>query len=246
MIKDYLGNRQRLNGSVRLVADGSVLIGIKYIGSQPAATVTVGSGDITCKHGTSGAEAVDSTVGASGVVADGTYTTLGAMIDAINASPNWKAYIIDGVRADASTAALKTMSETRIYKNSAVLGLYADTSAALGIKYRISARRLNYYRSQRRASLGGPFQSVIRQATGWCNIGSGVLTLSLYEVDTTGSTSTLLATVNPADSTATTLFASLLDEAVRSDFGKDLLITFTGSVDFPDTGMYLEVIGFVE
>ena len=246
MIKDYLGNRQRINGSVRLVADGSYLIGIKYLGSQPSATVTVSSGDITVKHGTAGAEAVDSTVGASGVVADGTYTTLGAMVDAINASPNWNAYIIDGVRADVSTAALKTMSETTINKKSAVLGLSSDTSAALGIKYRISARRLNYYRSQKRAKLGGPFQSIIRQATARCNTGSGTLTLALYEVDTTGTTATLLASVTPADDTATTLFASLIDEAVRSSQGNDLLVSFTGSGDFPDSGMYLEVIGFVE
>lgn len=248
MNKTYNGTRYRLNGSSRVVADGSTLLAIKYIGSQAAATVTVASGDITLKHGASGSEAVDTTVGASGVVADGTYTTIGAMADAINLSPNWRAEVVDALRADSSTAALLARSETRIYRTSALLPLFGDSSAALHLSYRISARRLNFYRSQKKAGQGGPFQSVIRNAQARVNTGSGTLTLALYQVTADASnTATLLASKTAADDTATDLFATTLqDGIVRSDFGTDLLVRISGSGDFPDSGAYLETLGFVE
>ena len=50
----------KLNGSARIVADQSVAMTIRYIGTEASATVTVGSGDITLQHGALAAEAVDS------------------------------------------------------------------------------------------------------------------------------------------------------------------------------------------
>ncbi len=242
----YNGTRFRLPGSARLVADGSVEIAIKYLGSQQAATVTVASGDITLKHGASGSEAVDTTVGASGVVADGTYTTIGAMVDAINASPNWRAEVVDALRADSSTNALLARSETRIYRSSALLPLYGDSSVALHLSYRISARRLNFYRSQKNARRGGPFQSVLQQATARVNTTSGTLTLLVYRVTSDDAqTATLIASKTVADDTETSLLSSLLqDGALRSEFGEDLLDRISRAGNWPDTGAFLEVVGF--
>lgn len=249
MLRSYSGTRFQLNGSGRVTTDTPVLIAIRYKGSQASATVTVSSGDITLKHGTAGAEAVDSTVGASGVVADGTYTTLGAMVDAVNASSNWQAEIVDGLRADTSTNILLarsayTLSPTR----GEVLGLLADTSVALCLTYRISARRLNFSRSQKKASQGGPFQSVIRQANGLVDITAGTISLRLYEVSADNRTATLLTAKALSDNTAADLFTTLSAAGnVRSNFGSDLLVRLITTTDFADaTTNYLEVNGFIE
>lgn len=237
----HIKNRIKLNGSSYVVADGSVAIAIRYKGSQASATVEVGSGDITFKHGAAGSEAVDSTVGSSGVVADGTYTTLGAMVDEINKGGNWQAEIVDGLRSDVSTAALKTMSaETLSPARSEVVALYFDTSAFFSLSYAISARRLNFNRSHKRASA----QSVLQQVTTLVNIGSGTLTLKVIQTDARRSESTLLAQKDIADNTATDLFSNDLKEMV-SDPGKELLIRVTGSADLPDSGAYLDVAGHV-
>ena len=240
MENSALANRIRLNGSAVLVADQSVAIAIRYIGSQVSATVTVGSGDITCKHGAAAAEAADNTVGVSGVVADGTYTTLGAMVDAINKSPNWRAELVDGVRADVSTAALKTLSEhTMSPVRREVLGLLFDTSAFLSISYRISARRLNWNISQNAK------QSVFEQCRALINVGSGTLTLNIYEVDQKGANATLLAQFVGTDNTELDARIAGGFGDLRSAPGKDLLVRYTGSVDAPDSGAYLNVAGYV-
>lgn len=236
----HINNRRKLNGSGVLVADQSVAIAIRYKGSQASATVTVASGDITCKHGAAAAEAVDSTVGVAGVVADGTYTTLGAMVDAINQSLNWQAEIVDGLRADVSTAALVARSEhTMSPVRKEVLSLFFDTSAFLSIGYRISARRTNFDMTQKGKV------SVFVQARTLVNIGSGALTLTVYDVDRTSGTSTALATFAGTDNTE--LVAQIAGGVgeLRSAPGNDLLVRYTGSGDLPDSTAYHNVAGYV-
>lgn len=233
--------RQKLNGSSYVVADGSVAIGIRYKGTQVSATVTVASGQITCKHGAAGSEAVDSTVGSSGVVDDATYTTIGAMVDVINASPNWHAEIIDGLRSDLSGNTLLARAETTLSPaRGQVLPLFWDTSAHLSLSYAISARRLNFNRSHK--NLGA--QSILKQVTTLVNIGSGALSLKVYQTNATRSEATLLASKVVSDNTDTTLI-SAAGETYVADPSKELLVRITGSVDLPDSGAYLDVSGEV-
>jgi hypothetical protein len=236
----HLASRRKLNGSVAQVPDSPIAIGIQYRGTQVSATVTVSAGDITCKHGAAAAEVVDTTVGAAGVVADQTYTTLGAMVDAINQSGNWRAEIIDGLRADVSTAALKTLSEhTMSPTRGEVLTLFTDTSAYLALTYRISARRDNWFVSQKGKV------SVFMQSRSLCDIGSGVLSLNIYDVDQTSGTTVKLASFTASDNTElSALIAGGVGE-LRSQVGHDLLVRFVGTGDFPDTTCYQSVAGYV-
>jgi len=137
----------------RFVADDQdVGILVKYIGTQASGTVTVAAttGDITFKHGALGAEAVDTTVVATTGIIDVSETygdTMGEVVDLINASPNWKAVLVDCLRADPSTVAmLKTMAATqakvtgglKLLKSSAAclnLSLAIDRSIFKGIEF---------------------------------------------------------------------------------------------------------------
>lgn len=73
------------------------VFGVKYIGSEDSGTVEAAAttGDLTLKHGDLSSEAVDSTVGASGVLDLTIYTTVKKVVDAINLSDNWEAWYID-------------------------------------------------------------------------------------------------------------------------------------------------------
>lgn len=228
-----------LGGSCAYVADSPVGIAIRYKGTQASATVTVASGDITLKHGAAAAEAVDSTVGASGVVADGTYTTLGAMVDAINVSPNWQAEIVDGLRADTSTNVMKALSETTLSPaRKQVLGLFIDTSVALTLTRRISARRTNFNKSQ------DGKRSICERVRTLVNVGSGTLQLTILEVDKKSASTTLMGAFDGTDNTE--LDTGLNGPLFVSEFGKDILVRYTTSVDLPDTGAYLRVHGKIE
>jgi len=236
-------NALRENGSGVFVADQPQALSVQYRGSQASATVTVVSATgITFEHGAAAAEVVDSTVGASGVVAFATYTTLGAVVDAINLSPNWKAEIIDGLRSDLTTGstllarAEYTLSPTRVE----VLPLLWDTSAHLSLSYAISRRRLNRAKSQK------GYQAVFQQARALVNVGSGTLTLTVYDVSRDRATATALATFAGTDNTELSALIAGGNGVLRSSVGNDLLVRYTMSVDLPDTGAYLNVAGYVE
>ena len=236
----------RVNGSAALVADQPVALAIRYKGTSASATVTVVSATgITLKQGTAGAEAVDTTVGASanGVVDFATDTTLGAVVDRINASSNWQAEIVDGLRADLTSSSQMlarseaTLSPVRIQ----VLPLYWDTSAHLSLSYCVSPRRLNFNRKR------AGYQAVVKDVKALVNVGSGTLTLYIYNRDPKTGTTTLLHQAAGTDNTELNnpAFGAGSGE-IRSEFGHELLVRYTCSVDLPDSGAYLRVTGFCE
>lgn len=99
----------------RLVTDlTDVGIRVKYIGIAKGASIEVAAatGDITFKVGTPGILAVDTTVVATTGIIDTSSLTLGAVVDTINGSINWKAYVVDGLRSDSADNALTTKAET--------------------------------------------------------------------------------------------------------------------------------------
>jgi hypothetical protein len=76
-----------------------------YVGPQQSGTIQINAGgDITCKHGATGAEVVDTGIGASGVLDLSTpaagLLSMGLLVDAINATANWKAILWGNLRAD--------------------------------------------------------------------------------------------------------------------------------------------------
>ncbi|MFA5151866.1 MAG: hypothetical protein WC554_04815, partial [Clostridia bacterium] len=131
--------------SRHVVDDAPVSLVVMYVGDEASATVTVASGDITFKHGDAGSEAVDDTIDSGGDdagvidVSDANANTLGEVVDLINASANWKAYLKDALRADDSSGLL-ARSETTLVPNVTETPLYSDTSTDLRLSIRIGSR----------------------------------------------------------------------------------------------------------
>lgn len=119
---------------------------IKYVGPQGSGTVTVAAGgDMTLQHGVLGSEAVDTTVGVSGVFdlsTPGTYTNFGLLVDAINQSPNWIAVLGGVLRADSTDNTLITQAEAQA-KLDGGLKLLKDSTTALTIGMSITKQTVD-------------------------------------------------------------------------------------------------------
>jgi hypothetical protein len=79
-------------------------------------------------------------IGASGVVAFATYTTLGAVRDALNSTRVYRAYLVGGLRADTSASKLLTASAASILGDTG-LTIYHDASSTDHFSFAISGER---------------------------------------------------------------------------------------------------------
>ncbi len=125
--------------------DTDVAMIIKYVGAQPSGTMAVVAGDILLKHGLVSAEIADTTItgcgATAGTIAIATCTTLGAVVDKINASANWRVVILDGLRTDlVSSQQLLAVAAASASKVDGV-PINWDTSVALTISYAPGAPR---------------------------------------------------------------------------------------------------------
>lgn len=136
---------------------------VRYVGSNSlGGTVTVAAGgDITFSVGAVGASAVDTNLECdSSIAADGSRSgifvlssphancnTLGEVVDLINASNNWRAVILDGLRSDGTDNTFAALSETAANSVDG-LGLLNDGAVALHTTIAVvplEARKMSFY-----------------------------------------------------------------------------------------------------
>lgn len=216
-----------------VVDDADVALIVKYVGAQPSFTVTVSSaGDITFKHGVSGAEAVDSSIqigAGAGIidVSNAAGNTFAEVVDHINGSANWEAFLVDALRADssdASTGSLLEITETRGARNTE-LSLKKDTSKVLNISCRIGARA-NVVGSEEVSA------AEIYQINSKNTFGSGTNLIQVYEIDDVAKTETKVYELAGGATTATdakTFVVNGRGSLATSKIGKALLVRMIGS-----------------
>jgi hypothetical protein len=219
----------KILSGTRIVSDDTDIgLRVKYVGSEASATVTVASdGNLTFKHGDAGSEAVDDTVGASGVldVSDTAYDTFGEVVDEINSSDNWEAYLVDVLRADSSNDTLLAMSEATISPN-VEKDLVKDTSAALNLAIRIGGRKNSFGTEER-------YKSAVEEIISTNTYGSGTSKIQIYVVNETKLTETKIYEI-AGGSTGTEQTLSFLTDGVAfpymsQEIGQHLLIKMIGS-----------------
>lgn len=229
------------NSAVRRVAEAKrVLRGIgavstevpiivRYVGTNAnGGTVAVAAGgDLTFSQGAVGSSTADATVkcpsgGSSGVidVSDTACDTLGEVVDILNATSNWRAVILEGLRADSSNNTLITLSETAANTIDG-LGLLHDGTVSFKGTILVNsddARSMKFYvdptRRQGTGIKAKPFagQSAIALLLrSTSTYGSGTSSLEVICVDVTNGatgaseTSTKYVTAAGATTVATTL-----------------------------------------
>ena len=132
---DSLKARKLLEKGVVLQAntDEAVAFRIRKVGSQSAVSVTVTTATNIVLVGSVTTD----------TIAFATYTTYGAVVDAINATGRWEAIMLDALRAKASASTLVTGAITvgTDENGVAVYDAKEDTSAALEIAVALSPSR---------------------------------------------------------------------------------------------------------
>lgn len=244
--------------SKMIVDDQDVGLKIVYIGDQASASVEVSSaGDLTFKHGAAGSLAVDPTIDSGGDddgvidVSDANANTFGEVVDLINASPNWRAYLVDVLRADSSNASTGSLLEqTAIvlapYKASSPMGvttqqatLYKDTSKVLNMSIRVGVRQ----------NVGGDEAkgaAEIYSITSKNTFGSGTNKIQIYEIDEAAKTETKVYDKAGGATTvedSKTFVTNGRGQFATSQVGKHLLVRMIGSAAL--TGE-LQVVGAVD
>lgn len=237
-------------GAVR-AADEGVALRIRCVGyaessSHYADAVLVSATSLTLSIDGS----ADTTVGSSGVLAFATYTTLGSLVDAINASSNWEAEIVAGLRSDTvsgSELLARSTSTFRMYQE-VTLKWDSSDNGVYGIDYCLEPGRP----FETVHGVSGANKSFLEHRVGLsrvlalCNTNAGEsITLYVYEVkpDKAAVLNTL-ATFTVTDNTEKDSGAQD-GPIVHAGFGNSILVRFRGT-GWIDTGAYLKVLGEVE
>jgi len=208
--------------------DIDVSMKIRYVGSQPSATVEVSAaGDILLKHGAVGSEVADTTIQIGSTagtidVSDAAGNTFAEVVDHINGSANWEAYLVGSLRADnsnASTGSLLVRSATTIAPKTD-LSLFKDTSKVLEIAVRVG-KRTSVTGSE--AVAAAEIYKIVSTNT----FGSGTNLIKVYEINEVAKTETLVY--------------SLAGGATTVENTKDFVINGKGSLAVSKVGNHLLV-----
>ena len=113
--------------------DGPVVISIRHLGTETVTSVIVHTG--------TDLELIGSTT--TDTLLFATYTTIGALVDALNATGRWEAKVLDGLRSDASVNTLVngTITSTTDDNGIVIWKVLADTSTLFQIAACLSTKR---------------------------------------------------------------------------------------------------------
>jgi len=212
--------------------DGDIGLIIEYFGPQQSCLIVVDdtTGDISSTIGVLGAEATDTTflepggTGGNIDVSDANANTFGKVVDVINSIAYYRAYLVDVLRADASTVGMLLAMAASQAKVSGGLKLYKDTSVTLNLSLAVSGETLT------RSDQG--VKNEVKVILSNNTFASGTSKIQIYEGETK-----VAEWAGAATTVDQTISSSSLEEGV---VGKKLLIRMIGQTYC--TG-YLSVVG---
>lgn len=187
----------------------------------------------------------DSTVGSSGVLAFATYTTLGALVDAIQLSSNWEAEIVAGLRSDTVNGSELLARSTSTFRMYAEVSLTWDSSdnGVLGIDFLLEPERpFAFARGQATSQHRVGFKGIIALVNS--NAGEDINVVVSEVKPGNAAIFKTLKTIVCADNTVKDTLTDN-DFLAHADYGNSILVRFRGT-GWIDTAAYLEVGGVKE
>jgi hypothetical protein len=197
----------------RIADDGAVALRIAHVGDAAVTSVIV--------IPATGITLIDAD-GTSGSLAFGTYTTLGALADAINGLANWECKILDGLRTDStdSSEIISTTITASVVNGETVWDVLSDTSVLQAYTYRCTYNRnvninmpsglhrvklqgINYY-----ADVNAPAANSVR----------------VYEWDPSFKTETQIWGATSVDTTDTAITFASGQGLITAKYGNDLIV----------------------
>jgi hypothetical protein len=228
--------------SGRTVDDKSIAFEIVHTSSDVITSVTVVSA--------TGITLIDA-AGTSGSLAFNTYTTLGLLVDKINTLANWKARILDGLRATSTASSVlipdSAVTATTINGES-VYQVFIDQSVNDSVFYRVALDRgvLNddFGRLKNQVIPRG-HRVKITGITYRENISAATLNgIRIYEFDSKNLTETQIYSAKSVDDTQTTIDFTL--NPITAAEGNELIVMINDSAISDAITNFLEVNYIVE
>lgn len=210
--------------------DTPIAIRLRKVGSESATSVTVTTATNVVLVGSTTTD----------TITFATYTTYGAVVDAINATGRWEAKILDALRSKASASTLVTGAITAGTDANGVVvwDLTQDTSASLQLAVCVTGARAFDTPSARRVGIQEIKYSV--------NMGTAAAD-SFQIFRRRGKTETKVLGELSVDTTATTYsFASGLAELSGKDGDEFIVLVKDAATLADDTGNYVRVAGWIE
>lgn len=227
---------------VRRTADTSVALRIRYVGSPESSSDYADAVLVSATSLTLSVNGVaDSNVGASGVLAFATYTTLGTLVDAINASGTWEAEIVAGLRSDSTGSSRLLARSTSTFRPYQSVSLPWDSSATSTLEIALEAQPADFSKALR-ADL---YRVGFKRSRSLVNTGSGEATaVTITEVSKDRSTTVRTIQVFAgADNTLLDTDSNGSMLPIHAAWGNDILVRLTVAGGWSDTGAYLEAVG---
>lgn len=225
-----------------LAADGGVALQIRYVGSPESSPDYADAVLVSATSLTLSVNGVaDSTVGATGVLAFATYTTLGALVDAINLSDNWEARIVAGLRSDAVNGSELLARSTSTFRPYQAIDLFFDSSdnGVLGIDFVLEPGLEDFAR---------PTQEKLRRVAfkrlqAYVNTSAGQ-SIQIYVYEVGPDRAAVLETLAQYQVDDDTPFDSndVATAVANAKYGNSILVRFRGT-GWVDAAAYLRVFG---
>lgn len=215
------------NASEIVVDDTPVIIRLKYKGAGTVTSVTVDTDqDITLVTSDGGTEAF----------LFATYTTIGALADAINESVYWEALVLDALRADLTAASSFVDDATVAISSTGFYDCLADTSTAKDVDSNFAYTiRCTMDRNPDSQKPQSGHRVRLSEALYNVNVNAALAKgFRIYEYDAVTRVESIVYQKASVDATATTVNFASGNKTLDAGFGNDLIVRVVDGTSITD------------
>ena len=213
-----------------VVNDTPVAIRIRYAGTGTVTSVTVDTTDditlVSVEDGTTTTEEY----------LFSTYTTMGALAEAISNSAYWDARVVDALRADLTASSPFVDDATVDLSSDGYYDALVDTSVSLNLTYR-SAQFTSLFQAQRKPK--GAHRVHLQGVTYYANIdGATANEFRIYEYNPITQSETQVYQAASVDAVETDVTFVNAEGKITSGWGNDLIVRVLDAGSMAD-GCYM-------
>lgn len=227
--RDFAETRELLGGSkaAMIVYNEPVAIRLKYKGTGTVTSVTV----------TTGTNVVMVTSdGGTDTYAFSTFTTMGALEDAINGDGIFEAKVLDALRADL-TSGNPLVDGAKTITTDGYYDLVVDTNVLFALTYRCT-----YDRNVKKCAPPENHRVKLNEFIYYATLGAAAANMvQVWECDIAKNTETQVYQALSVSATVTTVRFAAGKGNIASGFGNDLVVRVKDAVSLADSGAYLQL-----
>ena len=211
-----------------ITSDQPVAIRLEYVGDGTITSVTV----------TTATDLVLVTSdGGTDTFTFSTFSTIGALADAIDAGGIFQAKVLDALRSDATTGS-EILDGAITLSSDGFFDVLSDTSTLLSITYRCA-----YDRNVKSAIPSGNHRVSLQQIQYLADVGTAAAnSVQVWEYDRTNNIETQVYQTDSIDNTNTTLTFASGRGFITAGFNNDLIVRILDAGTLSNTGLFLSVL----